>query len=132
MYAVELDDSRTVRVSRGKHEATYAVDGSLMNPLEAFYATLAGCAAVFAQKACKELGVPARGIRINCRPFAGAGGPLSLSRFKTEVTFPDAFPSEMKGRVLEAIGHCAVKRIVEDGASVTFAVSEATASVATA
>ena len=66
MYAVQIDDSRIVRVSSGRHEVTYAIDGSRMNPLEAFYAPLAGCAAVFAKKACSELGVSATGIRIGC------------------------------------------------------------------
>ena len=44
-----------------------------MNPLEAFYASLAGCAAVYAKKACKALGVSPAGIAIRCKPYAGAG-----------------------------------------------------------
>lgn len=124
MYSVNVQSSPVITVTGGKHQVSYAVDGSLMNPLEAFYATLAGCAAVFAKKACKELGVPADGIRIDCKPFTGTGGPLSLGKFKTEVTFPEAFSEEQKTKVLEAIRHCAVKKIVETGSDVSFSVAE--------
>ena len=41
MYSVNVDDSKRITVSGGKHQVSYAVDGSLMNPLEAFYAVLA-------------------------------------------------------------------------------------------
>ena len=88
-----------IKVSSAKHEVSYAVNGSLMNPLEAFYATLAGCAAVFAKKACKELGVAPDGIEINCKPFAGPGGPMTLAKFKTEVKFPEPFSAEQKAAV---------------------------------
>lgn len=125
MYSVTVENSPVITVAGGKHEAFYAVDGSLMNPLEAFYAALAGCAAVYAKKACKELGVPAEGIRIDCKPFAGPGGPLSLARFKTEVRFPEQFSPEQKARILDAIGQCAVKKIVERGGAIGFLVAEA-------
>jgi len=124
MYSVTVDSSPVIKVVGGKHEVSYAVNGSLMNPLEAFYATLAGCAAVFAKKACKELGVSPDGIAIDCKPYAGPGGPLTLSKFKTEVTFPEQFSAEQKARVLDAITHCAVKQIVQTGPEISFLVEE--------
>jgi uncharacterized OsmC-like protein len=125
MYSTVVDNSPLIKVSSSKHEASYAVNGTLMNPLEAFYASLAGCAAVYAKKACKELGIPAAGIEIGCKPFAGPGGPLTLSRFKTEVRFPAQFTDEQKTAVLDSIAHCAVKEIVIDGSTVEFQVGEA-------
>jgi uncharacterized OsmC-like protein len=113
-----------ITVSGAKHQVDFAVDGSLMNPLEAFYAALAGCASVFAKKACKELGVPPEGIEIRCQPYAGAKGPMSLSRFRTDVTFPASFSAEQKSKVLDAIEQCAVKKIVEAGQDVSFTVCE--------
>lgn len=124
MYTTIVDNTPLIKVSSAKHEACYAVNGSLMNPLEAFYASLAGCAAVFAKKACKELGVPADGITIDCKPFAGPGGPLTLAKFRSEVRFPAHFTAEQKTKVLDSITHCAVKEIVIDGASIDFQVSE--------
>ena len=109
---------------------SYAVDGSLMNPLEAFYAVLASCAAVYAKKECKAMGVSAAGIRIGCRPFAGHGGPLTLSRFRTEVSFPESFSTEQRERVLQAINECAVKKIVQTGVDIAFSVSETPVTVA--
>lgn len=127
MYSVTVENSPVITVAGGKHATTFAVDGSRMNPLEAFYAVLAGCAAVYAKKACKGLGIPADGIRIECRPFAGPQGPLSLARFKTEVSFPERFSPEQRTEILEAIRQCAVKKIVEGGGEIGFSVAEAPA-----
>ena len=85
-------------------------------------AALAGCAAVFAKKACKELGISPAGIDIRCKPFAGPGGPLTLAKFKTEVSFPGHFSAEQRSRVLEAIRLWTVKQIVEGGAEIGFSV----------
>lgn len=125
MYSVAVQSSPVITVASSKHQAVYSVDGSSMNPLEAFYAALAGCAAVFAKKACKEAGISPDGINISCKPFAGSGGPLTLSKFKTEVSFPEHFSAEQKTRVLDAVAHCAVKKIVETGADIGFTVAEA-------
>ncbi|NMF89919.1 OsmC family protein [Aromatoleum petrolei] len=132
VYSVTVEDNPQIIVTSGKHEIRYAVNGSDMNPLEAFYATLAGCAAVYAKKACKELGVSAAGIHIESRPFAGPRGPLTLHKFKTEVSFPEGFSDEQRARVLDSIAHCAVKEIVSAGAEVEFAVIETQGAAAVA
>lgn len=124
MYTTVVDNSALIKVSTGKYEADYSVNGSLMNPLEAFYASLAACAAVYAKKACKSLGVPAAGIEIGCKPFAGPGGPLTLAKFKTEVRFPAHFTAEQKAAVMDSIAHCAVKEIVADGPGIEFSSTE--------
>jgi len=124
MYATVVDSTPHIKVTTSKFEADYALDGSLMNPLEAFYASLAACAAVFAKKACKGLGISAAGIEINCKPFAGPGGPLTLARFKTEVRFPGGFTAEHKATVLQAIERCAVKEVVAEGPNIDFQVAE--------
>ena len=124
MYSSIVDNTPIIQVAAGKFAATYSLDGSEMNPLEAFYACLAACAAVYAKKSCKSLGIPAAGIEINCKPFAGTGGPLTLSKFKTEVRFPAHFTAEQKAEILKAIAHCAVKEVVQDGPNVEFSVIE--------
>ncbi len=124
MYSTVVDSTPLIKVSTGKHEASFALDGSLMNPLEGFYATLAACASVYTKKACKSLGVSAAGIEIGCKPFAGPGGPLTLAKFKTEVRFPADFPAEHKQAVLDSIAACAVKEVVADGPNIEFSVSE--------
>ena len=124
MYKTLVDNSPLIKVSTGKFEADYALNGSLMNPLEAFYASLAACAAVYAKKSCKGLGIAAEGIDINCKPYAGHGGPLTLAKFKTEVRFPAHFTDEQKAVILDSIAHCAVKEVVQDGPTIEFLVSE--------
>ena len=125
MYKTTVDASPIIAVSNGKHETRYAVDGSLMNPLEAFYAALAACAAVYTKKACKSLGISPDGIFIDCKPFTGTGGPLALAKFKTTVSFPASFTTEQKAAVMDSIAHCAVKEIVKIGGTVDFLVEEA-------
>jgi len=125
MYKTTLDSTANIQVNSGKFVANYATDGSQMNPLEAFYASLAACAAVFTKKACKALGISPVGIEIDCKPFAGPGGPLTLGRFKTEVRFPEGFTAEQKAAICDSIAHCAVKEIVKTGAQIEFTVSEA-------
>ncbi len=124
MYKTTVDATPRIMVSNGKTSADYALDGSGMNPLEAFYAALAACAAVYTKKACKSLGISPAGVEIDCKPFAGPGGPLTLARFKTEVRFPAGFTAEQKAAVLDSIAHCAVKEVVKDGASIDFQVAE--------
>lgn len=124
MYSTIVDNTPMIQVAAGKFQASYALDGTQMNPLEAFYASLAACAAVYAKKSCKALGIPAAGIQIACKPVAGAGGPLTLAKFKTEVRFPAVFTAEQKTAILEAIAHCAVKEVVQDGPTVEFSVTE--------
>lgn len=120
MYSVSVDDSPAIHVQARNKSMAFAVDASAMNPLEGLYASLAGCAAVYVKKACAALKLPAAGIRIQCRPHAGKAGPLSLERFETVLSFPPEFPAEHKGAVLEAVGHCAVKDVVQHGAQVQF------------
>ena len=124
MYASVADNSPLIKVTSGKHEASYALDGSLMNPLEAFYASLAACAIVFAKKACKNLGIKPAGIAVECKPFAGPGGPLTLGKFRTEVRFPAEFTAEQKAAIMDSIAYCAVKDIVANGPSIDFQVVE--------
>lgn len=124
MYKTIVDDSPQITVNSPKDTVVFSVNGTKMNPLEGFYATLAGCAAVYAKKACKELGISASGIEINCVPRAGVSGALSLGKFKTSVKFPTSFHEQHKQAVLDSIAHCAVKEIVKDGSSIEFSVVE--------
>mgnify|MGYP000877854633 CR=1 FL=1 len=124
MYKTVVDNTPLIKVNSSKFEVSYSLNGSLMNPLEAFYASLAACAAVYAKKSCKALGIAAEGIDIACTPYAGPGGPLTLAKFKTEVRFPAHFTAEQKASILESIAHCAVKEVVQDGPTIEFLVRE--------
>lgn len=125
MFNVELHAGPKIDVAYRKHSFNYAVDGSLPNPLEAFYGSLAGCAGVFAKKSCAEQGLSDEGIAISLRPVVKPGNPLLPDKLVTSVCFPAHFAPAAKARVLDAIGHCAVKEVVKLGAGITFSVVEA-------
>jgi hypothetical protein len=106
MYKTVVDNTPLIKVNTSKYEASYSLNGSLMN------------------KSCKALGIPAAGIDIACTPYAGPGGPLTLAKFKTEVRFPAHFTAEQKATILDSIAHCAVKEVVQDGPTIEFLVAE--------
>lgn len=124
MYQLDLDDSKQLHVRYKNHTISYGLDGSLPNPLEATYAALAGCAGVYAHKACKALGISTEGIWINCKPVVRNGNPLIPARFVTEVRFPERFTAEQRQRVLQEINRCAVKELIHDGANIEFVSNE--------
>lgn len=110
---------------RGKqHTFNYGTDGSVPNPLESTYAALAGCAGVYAKKACRELGIDDAGIAIDLRIVAKAGQPLMPSRIVTTVEFPARFEAGQRAQVLALIAKCAVKAMIQEGAGIDFAVEE--------
>jgi len=120
MYQLDLTDANQLHVRYKNHTVSYGLDGSLPNPLEATYAALAGCAGVYARKACKTFNISAEGIEINCKPVVRSGNPLIPSRFITEVRFPERIIPEQRQRILEEIGRCAVKVLIHDGATIEF------------
>ncbi len=125
MYQLDLNDGNQLHVKYKNHTVSYGLDGSLPNPLEATYAALAGCAGVYARKACKALGISAEGIAIDCKPVVRNGNPLVPARFVTEVRFPERITTEQRLRILDEISHCAVKVLIHQGASVEFLTQEA-------
>lgn len=124
MYQLDLDDSNQIHVHYKNHIISYGLDGSLPNPLEATYAALAGCAGVYSRKACKALNISANGIRISCKPVVQTTNSLIPKRFVTEMQFPESFTTEQRQRILEEVGHCAVKLLIHDGANIEFVTQE--------
>jgi uncharacterized OsmC-like protein len=124
MFHLVLNGTPRIDVTYREKTISYSVDGSLPNPLEATYAALAGCAGVYAKKACKALGISDAGIDINLRPMVKASNPSMPERFVTAVTFPPHIGREQRDAILESIGKCAVKELVKNGSGVDFQVKE--------
>jgi uncharacterized OsmC-like protein len=124
MYRLELDNGNQINVQYKNHSINYGTDGSLPNPLEATYAAIAGCAGVYARKACKALEISAEGIKINFKPVIQAGNNLTPKRLLTSVSFPAQITPPQRQRILEEISHCAVKQLIQDGASIEFVTNE--------
>jgi len=124
MFHVQLQSGPQIAVVGRKHTITYANDGSLPNPLEATYAALAGCAGVYAKKACRELGIDDAGIDIELKVVAQPDRPLLPSRIVTQVAFPERFTAAQRESVLSSIEKCAVKALMQHGDRIEFAVGE--------
>lgn len=124
MFNIVLVPGARIEVRGRQHSYNFATDGSAPNPLESTYAALAGCAGVYAKKACRELGIDDAGIAIDMRVVAKAGQPLMPSRIVTTVEFPPRFDAAQRAHVLALIEKCAVKAMMQEGASIDFAVEE--------
>ena len=124
MFNLLLVPGARIEVRGKQHAYHYATDGSAPNPLESTYAALAGCAGVYAKKACRELAVDDAGIAIDLRIVAKAGQPLMPSRIVTTVEFPARFEAGQRAHVLALIEKCAVKAMMQEGSSIDFAVEE--------
>lgn len=127
MYNLSLDGGPILNVAYRSHTLSYAVNGSLPNPLEATYAALAGCAGVYTLKACKTLGISAEGIGISLKPVANASNPLIPTRVVTAVTFPAHISPEQRLAIQESIQKCAVKELIRLGADIEFSTEDASA-----
>jgi uncharacterized OsmC-like protein len=127
MFELTLTAGPGLDVKSPRHEYHYATDGSAPNPLESTHAALAGCAGVYAKKACRELGIDDTGIAISMRVVARPGAPLVPSRIETKVAFPDRFDAAQRVAVLESIRKCAVKVLIAEGRNIEFPVEDADA-----
>lgn len=122
MFKTTLTPGPRIDVAYRQHTIGYAVDDSLPNPLEAFFAALAACAGVFAKKACRRLGVSEAGIAIDVKPVVRADNPLFPEKFVTEVRFPAQIDAAAREAILAEISRCAVKELVRNGAQIDFSV----------
>lgn len=124
MFNLEITELAHLEVKSRKHTFHYATDGSKENPLEATYAALAGCAGVYALKACKKLNLSPVGIKIEGKPYLDKANPLMLMKWVTTVQFPEGWADQNKKVVLEEIQHCAVKEMMARGAQIEFLVED--------
>ena len=124
MFKLVLSSGSPFEVQGKVHRYRYATDGSLPNPLESTYAALAGCAGVYARKACKQLGIDESGIDIDLRIVASPAKPLMPARIVTSVRFPDRFDGAQRAAIVQSIQECAVKALIENGANIEFTVEE--------
>jgi ribosomal protein S12 methylthiotransferase accessory factor len=124
VFNLVLAPGSRIEVRGKQHSYLYATDGSVPNPLESTYAALAGCAGVYAKKACRELGIDDMGIAIGLRIVARAGQALMPARIVTIVEFPERFDAPQREAILRSIEKCAVKAVMQEGAGIDFAVEE--------
>jgi uncharacterized OsmC-like protein len=122
MFNLVLTSGSRIDVTGKHHSIAYATDGSLPNPLEATYAAMAGCAGVYAKKACRELGIDDTGIAISLKVVGRPEKPLLPARLVTAVEFPGRINHEQRAAILASINKCAVKALIEHGAEIDFSV----------
>lgn len=121
MFSLRLDDSARFNVKSRSGMTTFATDGSAPNPYEGALAAIAGCAGVYARKACAAAGVSAADIGIHLRPLADSGG-TGIRKLTIKAEFPANFPAALIPAVLASISECPVKKLIQHGAAVEFVI----------
>ena len=124
MYDLIIEDPAKIQVKSKRHSFHYAIDGTKENPIEATYAALAGCAGVYALKACKKLNLSPMGIKISGKPYMDKVNPLMISKWITDITFPEGWSDENKQKVIGEIQKCAVKEMISKGFEISFLTEE--------
>ena len=124
MYNLEVSDDKHLEVKSRKFNFHYAIDGSKENPIEATYAALAGCAGVYAIKACKKMHLSPIGIKIAGKPYMDRMNPLMLAKWMTTISFPEGWSEENKQVIISEIQKCAVKEMISKGFEIEFVTEE--------
>jgi uncharacterized OsmC-like protein len=125
MFSLVLDGSPQIDVRSRNGVTRFAMDGSAPNPFEGALATIAGCAGVFAHKACVKAGVSPAGVQISLKPQATQGG-TEIRRIAIIASFPDGFPQDLVPAVVAAIDECPVKEMIRNGGAIEFAIEPLT------
>ena len=120
MFNTILKEDLSIDVDYKSHRLSYSTDGTLPNPLEALYAAINGCAAVFAIKYCKQNKISHAGIRIESKPVATPDNPYMPVRFETTVHFPESVTDMHKSGIIDSIKHCIVKELIQKGHQIEF------------
>lgn len=124
MFSLNLDNSPVFHVKSRSGTSTYATDGTAPNPFEAAIASIAGCAGVYAHKACAAAGVSSAGIGISLKPSV-AGSPTDIRKIAVKLSFPEGFDAALIPQVLASVGECPVKALIQHGDRVEFSIDAA-------
>ena len=122
MFTLTLDGSSKLDVRSRSGITRFSMDGSAPNPYEGALAALAGCAGVYAHKACVKAGISPTGIDIALKPMAAAGS-TDIRRIQILASFPDDFPEELVDTVLASISDCPVKELILHGNEIEFSIA---------
>lgn len=120
MYNLEIDDLSKLEVKSRKHSFRYSIDASAPNPIEATYAALAGCAGVYTLKACKKLQISPLGIKISGKPYLDNSNPLMITKWVTQIQFPQHISVEHRAIIKNEVQKCAVKEMILNGSGIEF------------
>lgn len=121
MIGLTLDGSSRFAVASRNGVTTFATDGSAPNPFEGALVAIAGCAGVYAAKACQAAGVSSAGIQVDLKPTV-AGGGLEVRKVAIKLQFPEDFPADLIPQVLASVDACPVKEMIRNGGAIEFSI----------
>jgi uncharacterized OsmC-like protein len=98
-------------------------------PVELFVASLAACAAFYAERFLRSHGLPYQGLQVECEWKMRAGEPARVGRVEMHVMPPVFVPPELREPLLAAIDRCTVHNSLREPPAVS--VDVATLPVAT-
>jgi putative redox protein len=82
-------------------------------PFALFLASLATCAAFYAQGFCQARDIDQTGMKFFMRTFSDAAG-RRLERVEMELKLPQGFPEKYEKAILRVANQCAVKKVMQD------------------
>lgn len=118
-----LKPGPVIVVGLKNHNVAFAMDGTLPNPLESVYGCITGCAAVYAKKACQDLGISEDGIGIDLKVIADPNLPGAIGKVAIHFSFPASIAAEHRQVILDSVEKCPVKALIEQGGSIEFVIN---------
>lgn len=119
---ISVKSGPLIEVATKNHIVQYATDGSLPNPLESVYACIAGCAAVYAKKACHDLSLNEEGIEIELKVIGDKARPGAIGKITINLSFPEHITVEQREAIIASVEKCPVKALIEQGGSIEFVI----------
>jgi ribosomal protein S12 methylthiotransferase accessory factor len=113
---ITLDGKRRVTAHVGRHlvhadqPISNGGDDSAPTPYELFLASIAACAATYAQHFCALRNIDPAGLVIRQWPRYGPTGSLDVVELAVEL--PAAFPPRYHEALIRVIEQCSVKRAI--------------------
>lgn len=80
-------------------------------PFAAFLASIATCAAFYAQGFCQAREIDQTGMKLLMRTFSDAEGKR-LERVEMELKLPEGFPEKYEKAIVRVANQCAVKKAI--------------------
>ena len=93
--------------------------GDAPEPLDLFFASLASCAGLSAAVFCQARNLSTEGLSLRLRRTIGPDGKHT-ARIDFDLILPAGFPEKYRSAIVQAMGHCSVKRHLTDPPELRF------------
>lgn len=94
-------------------------------PTEVFVASLAACAAFYAERFLRRHDLPVEGLAIECDFIMSEDRPARVSRIDINLALPDSFPEDRVEALRRVVEHCTVHNSIREAPEIHLSLGQA-------